>query len=197
MKKVYMLLVCLILLISTIINAQNTFVNKYLEVGINFSTPAHDDLLLTHSHAIGFSIRKVKVITMKLALGIRAEYEYRFAKKYDKNSIIPKNASNRGFSLFSIKPNIQFNLRNQWFWGAETGLGYVISDYNNKIGLGFIEEYDGCTQFGSCSGLYIGKFISMRSSKTPLNLSLYWSNFFSENHAENFVGLRFNYLIKT
>ena len=101
---------------------------------------------------------------------------------------MPLQASHKNFSVISIKPGVQFNLKSKWFWGAETGLGYAISDENNRIGLGFVSEYRGEAQFGSCSSLYLGKYV-----RRHLGFSLNFTNFVAKAHAENTLGIKMNY----
>lgn len=165
----------------------------YFQAGINLSIPAHDDLLRTHILAIGIDMRIAEIISDKLELGIQVDYDYRFARKNISDTTLPYKAAYQNFSMLSIKPNVQFNLKKKWYWGAETGVGFVFSDEDNKTGFGFVEEYDGNTRIGSCSSLYIGKHLSSGSKKNKIDLSLHWSNFFIEKHAENFAGIKINY----
>lgn len=74
-------------------------------------------------------------------------------------------AGYHNFSIASIKPGIQFNLRKNRYWGVETGIGFALSDWDNKTGFGFVEEYDGNTRIGSCSDLYLGKHLSLGDKK--------------------------------
>jgi hypothetical protein len=60
-------------------------------------------------------VRVSKKISPKTELGIR-EYDYRFARIM---ALILREASGRAlhknFSLFALKPNVQFELRKNWF----------------------------------------------------------------------------------
>ncbi|WP_281323920.1 hypothetical protein [Flavobacterium sp. IMCC34518] len=165
----------------------------YFQTGINLSIPAHDDLMRTHLFAIGINIRIAKIISDKLEVGVRMDYDYRFSRKNIPDSIPLFKAAHRNFSIASFKPNLQLNLKKNWYWGLETGIGFVFSDEDNKTGFGFVEEYDGNTRIGSCSALYIGKHISLDTKINKLDLSLNWSNFFTEKHAENFACIKLNY----
>lgn len=206
MKKILVLLTTLSLLVGQSIYAQNKTENAilsidkkpiYVEAGVNLSIPAHDDLMRSHLIAIGFNARTAKKISEKWELGIRAEYDYRFARKVigyiTAESTLKERAKHSNFSLMSIKPSVQYNFNSTFYCGIETGVGYAISDYDSKIGLGFVEEYDGHTQFGSCSGLYIGKYYLIGSKDRKMGLSLSWTNFLAEDHAENSIGLKLNY----
>ena len=164
-----------------------------LESGINISLPVHIQMYRSHRLGIGVNLRIAEKITPTTEFGLRAEYDYRFTKKthpaVPSESTVKERALYRNFSLFAIKPNIQFNLKSNWCLGAESGVGYAISDEDPKIGLGFVDEYNGPTRFGSCSGIYLGKYFS----KNKYNISLNLTNFIAHGHAENTLGLKFNY----
>lgn len=166
------------------------------DAGINFSIPVHDDLLKTHALAVGLNTRIARKYTAKFNFGIRIEYEYRFARTNIQDSLIKSSANYCNFGLICIKPGIQLNLTSGKFWGIETGIGYVISDWNSKTGFGFVEEYDGSTQTGFCATAFFGKYIYSGTNKKMGSLSVYCSNFFAERHAENFAGVRLNYIFK-
>lgn len=206
MKKILVLLTTLLLLVGQFIHAQNktenTILSKdkkpfYLETGINVSLPVHIQMYRSHRLAIGINTRVGKIISRKLELGIRFDYDYRFIKKGSRiltpESTLTERALHNNFSLFSIKPNVQFNLDSNYFWGAETGLGYALSDEDSKIGLGFVSEYASDQQFGLCSGLYFGKSFFVSSNKNKVSLSLNLTQFLALGHAENSLGLRINY----
>jgi hypothetical protein len=154
-------------------------------------------LLRTHSLAFGINARASKYISEKFEMGIRVEYEIRFAKGIrsglkndpDITDETMIKASHRNISLICVKPNIQFNLRSHCFFGAETGIGYAISEGNSNIGFDFVEAYNGKAQLGSCSSLYPRKKIAIGTNKKGLGLSLNWSNFFTNDHAEILRGL--------
>lgn len=172
----------------------------YFESGINASLPVHIEMYRTHRLAIGVNVRVGKIISRKLELGIRFDYDYRFIRKNTRiltpESTLEERASHNNFSLFSLKPNIQFNMNSHWFWGAETGVGYVLSDEDRKIGMGFVSEYASDQQFGACSGLYVGRYFNINSNKNKLGVSLNLTQFLARGHAENSLGLRFNYRFK-
>ncbi|MES2578008.1 MAG: hypothetical protein V4589_10380 [Bacteroidota bacterium] len=207
MKKIFVLLTTLLLLVGQFTDAQNktenTILSKdkkpfYLETGINASLPVHIQMYRSHRLALGINARAGKIISRKLELGIRFDYDYRFIKKGSRiltpESTLTERALHSNFSLFSIKPNVQFNLNSNYFLGVETGLGYALSDEDSKIGLGFVSEYASDQQFGLCSGLYFGKSFDIGSNKDKISLSLNFSQFLALGHAENSLGLRINYL---
>ncbi len=206
MKKILVLLTTLFLLVGQFIYAQNKTENAilsmdkkpfYLESGINLSLPVHIEMYRSHRLAVGVNVRTGKIISRKLELGIRFDYDYRFIKKNSRiltpESTLEERALHSNFSLFSIKPNVQFNLNSNWYWGAETGVGYALSDEDSKIGLGFVTEYASEQQFGLCSGLYFGKSFTIGAKKTKVNLSMDLTQFLAHSHAENSLGLRVNY----
>ncbi|UQD57320.1 hypothetical protein [Flavobacterium sp. K5-23] len=164
-----------------------------IEVGFNVSLPVHIEMYRSHRLAIGANLRIAEKITSTTEFGFRVEYDYRFTKKnhpeVPPDSTIKERALYRNFSLFSIKPNIQFNLNSNWSLGAESGIGYARSDEDPNIGLGFVSEFNGPTPFGWCSGIYVGKYLV----KNKLNISLCLTNFVAHGHAENTLGLKFNY----
>ena len=207
MKKIFVLLTTLLLLVGQFTYAQNktenTILSKdkkpfYLETGINASLPVHIQMYRSHRLAVGINARAGKIISRNLELGIRFDYDYRFIKKGSRiltpESTLTERALHSNFSLFSIKPNVQFNLNSNYFLGVETGLGYALSDEDSKIGLGFVSEYASDQQFGLCSGLYFGKSFDIGSNKDKISLSLNFSQFLALGHAENSLGLRINYL---
>ena len=169
----------------------------YFESGINASLPVHIEMYRTHRLAIGVNARVGKIISRKLELGIRFDYDYRFIRKNTRiltpESTLQERASHNNFSLFSLRPNIQFNMNSHWFWGAETGVGYVLSDEDGKIGMGFVSEYASDQQFGVCSGLYVGRYFNISPNKNKLGVSMNLTQFLALGHAENSLGLRFNY----
>lgn len=171
----------------------------YLEAGINLSLPVHIEMYRTHRLAIGINTRAAKKVSEKWELGVRIEYDYRFTRRNlpeidpDITDEVQRRALHRNFGLISIKPNAQYNFKSQWYWGAESGIGYAISDENGKIGLGFVSEYNGRAQLGSCSGLYLGKYFSIDNKEKKLGVSLNLTNFVVKGHAENVLGLKFNY----
>jgi hypothetical protein len=210
MEKISIAFVSVLLLAVQLTHAQKeqgkkfySIQNKriYWEAGINLSLPAHDDLLRTHTLAIGINVRASRSISSKINIGLKAEYSYRFAKEIrsglkndpDITDETIIRASHRNFSLICLKPNVQFNLRSHCFFGVETGIGYAISEGNSTIGFGFVEEYNGKAQLGSCSGLYLGKYFVIGTNKKGLGLSLNWSNFLIKSHAENFAGIGLKY----
>lgn len=210
MKKITLLYICVMLVTMQLIVAQkmpdegiSSKHNKsiFLEAGVNLSLPVHIEMYRTHRLAIGINARAAKKISRKWEVGIRAEYDYRFTRRNlpemsadpDILGEVLKRAAHRNFSLICIKPNVQYNSNSEWYWGAETGIGYAISDEGGKIGLGFVEEYDEHEQLGSCSGIYVGKYFTFHTKKKKLGLSMYLTNFLAEGHAENTLGLRFNY----
>src|SRR3970282_2741444 len=184
----------MLLMIVPFAFAQKEQDNSYvLESGINLSLPVHIQMYRSHRLGIGINLRVAEKITSTTEFVVRAEYDYRFTKKNHPDvppeSTVKERALYRNFSLFSIKPNIQFNLNSNWCLGAESGVGYAISDEDPKIGLGFVSEFNGPTRFGSCSGIYLGKYFP----KDKLNISLNLTNFVAHSHAENTLGLKFNY----
>ena len=209
MKKILMLLFSIFILTGQSICAQSKLDSDstkkekkpiYFESGINDSLPVHIEMYRTHRLAIGVNARVGKIISRKLELGIRFDYDYRFIRKNTRiltsESTLQERASHNNFSLFSLKPNIQFNMNSHWFWGAETGVGYVLSDEDRKIGMGFVSEYASDQQFGACSGLYLGRYFNINSNKNKLGVSLNLTQFLARGHAENSLGLRFNYRFK-
>lgn len=169
-----------------------------LEGGLNLSVPVHIQMYRSHRVGIGVNVRVSKKISPKTELGIRGEYDYRFARGNgpDTTDTASGRALHKNFSLFALKPNMQFELRKNWCLGIETGVGYALSDENNSIGLGFISEYNGEAQFGSCSGIYLGKYFTAGANDRTLGISLNLTNFVAKGHAENTLGLKFNYCFK-
>ncbi|MFV8369667.1 hypothetical protein [Flavobacterium sp. LB2R40] len=206
MKKILVPLLSIVIFIGQSICAQikpeNPITSKeakpvYFEAGINASLPVHIEMYRTHRLGIGFNTRIGKIISRKLELGIRLDYDYRFIRKNTRiltsESTLQERASHNNFSLFCLKPNVQFNMNSKWFWGAETGIGYALSDEDSKIGLGFVSEYASDQQFGWCSGLYLGRYFMINPNKNKLGLSMNLTQFLAHGHAENSLGLKINY----
>ncbi|WGK94370.1 MULTISPECIES: hypothetical protein [Flavobacterium] len=194
MKQFGILLLITHLCLSSICRAQenDTF---YFESGVQVSIPVHIMMYRSHRLAVGANFRIMKPITEKTTIGIRADYEYRFTKINNltivPDSTLAEQARYRNFIILSLKPNVQFKLQSNWFLGIETGVGYAISDANKGIGLGFVSEFAGPQRFGLCSNLFIGKHFNVLNYK--MNLTLYLSQYLAHGHAENALGLRFNY----
>jgi hypothetical protein len=130
---------------------------------------------------------------------LKLDYDYRFRKKKDE-IITPENtlierASHKNYSLISLKANLQHNYKSHWFIGAETGLGFVISDEDNKIGLGFVSEYGGPQQFGLSSGIFIGKYFRTNKNSFNLGVSVDFNQFMAHGHAENNMGIKLRYIL--
>ena len=209
MKKILVLVFSIMIVMSQPISAQsnlgNDIVKKekkpiYFESGINASLPVHIEMYRSHRLAIGVNTRVGKIISRKLELGIRFDYDYRFIKQNTRiltpESTLQERALHNNFSLFCLKPNIQFNMNPHWYWGAETGVGYVLSDEGGKIGMGFVSEYGDHQQFGICSGLYVGRYFMISLDKNKLGVSMNLTQFLAHGHAENSLGFKFNYRSK-
>lgn len=173
----------------------------FFEAGLNISVPVHIQMYRSHRVGIGLNVRAAKQISPKTELGIRAEYDYRFARNIppDLSGIqsqedeVKERALHKNFGLIAVKPNMQLYFSHQWFMGLETGIGYAISDENGGIGLGFVSEYSGDARFGWCSGVYLGKYFSNGNIPRQFGISLNLTNFVLKAHAENTLGLKFNY----
>ncbi len=194
MKQLGILLLIILLCVSSISKAQENGA-IYFESGVQVSIPVHIMMYRSHRLGVGANFRIMKPITEKTTIGIRADYEYRFTK-INKLAIVPdttlaEQARYRNFIILSLKPNVQFELRSNWFLGIESGVGYAISDANKGIGLGFVSEFAGPQRFGLCSNLFVGKKFKTLSYKA--NVTLYLSQYLAHGHAENALGLRFNY----
>jgi hypothetical protein len=207
MKKIVVFILSVMLFAFQFVFAQKESENNIsssennsikLEAGINSSLPVHIEMYRSHRLAIGINARAYKKISEKWDLGLRADYDYRFAKKnvwiQTPESSLVDRALHNNFSLVSLKPNIQFNMNTHWDFGAEAGVGYAFSDEGGNIGIGFVEEYPVGQHFGACSGIYIGRNFFLGAQKNRLNLSLSLSQFLAKGHAENSLGLRLNYL---
>ncbi|MGO4905154.1 hypothetical protein [Flavobacterium sp. W20_MBD1_R3] len=206
MKKILILLLSAILFLGPFVYGQsdkdgNTPQTQkrslFLESGINASLPVHIQMYRSHRLAIGVNARLGKKISKKGEIGIRFDYDYRFIKKNSRiltpESTLEERALRSNFSLFSLKPNVQFYLNRNWYWGVESGIGYALSDEDPKIGLGFISEYASEQPFGLCSGLYLGKRLSIGPKKNKIGISMDFTQFLARGHAENSLGLRINY----
>lgn len=206
MKKISVLLLVTALLLGQFIvaqtsgapsNATNERKSVYWESGINASLPVHIEMYRTHRLGIGINARVGKIVSRKVELGIRFDYDYRFIKKNTRiltaESTLAERASHNNFSLFCIKPNIQFNMNSHWFWGVETGIGYALSDEDQKIGLGFVSEYANDQQFGLCSGLYVGRYFVFNPKINKIGISMNLTQFLALGHAENSLGFKLNY----
>lgn len=170
----------------------------YYSAGLNFSLPVHIMMYRSHRLAVGVNARAFKKISPKTDLGLKFDYDYRFTKSKSKKLITPEStleerALHSNFSLFCLKPNVQFNFKSDWYLGAETGIGYVLSDADPHFGLGFVSEFAGPQQFGICSGLYLGKYLLFGPQKNKLGLSLDLTQFLAHGHAENSLGLKCYY----
>lgn len=210
MKKSAAILISIILFAVQFCIAQQTPEKKvaneldksiFVEAGLNLSVPVHIQMYRSHRVGIGVNVRAARKISRKTELGIRAEYDYRFARNIspDLSDIenpfdeIKKRALYRNFGLIAVKPNIQFYFRRQWFLGLESGIGYAISDENSSIGMGFVSEYSGNARFGWCSGINFGKYFPNGSIPRQFGISLNLTNYVLKGHAENILGLKFNY----
>jgi hypothetical protein len=206
MKKILVFLIPVILLTGPFIYGQNKTDDNavktqkksfFLESGVNASLPVHIQMYRSHRLAIGVNARLGKKISKNGEVGIRFDYDYRFIKKNSRiltpESTLEERALRSNFSLFSLKPNVQFYLNRNWYWGLESGIGYALSDEDSKIGLGFVSEYSSEQAFGLCSGLYLGKRFSIGPQKNKVRISMDFTQFLAHGHAENSLGIRINY----
>ena len=206
MNKIATLFLSILLFVASIIYAQTISENNlsskkdkliHLESGVNLSLPVHIMMYRSHRLGIGINLRTWKAISSKYELGIKVDYDYRFIKQNSRiltpESTLEERALHNNFSVFSIKPNLQYNLNTWWYWGIETGVGYALSDEDSKVGLGFVSEYARNQQFGICSGLYFGRHYDIGSKNKKLGLSIGLNQFLARAHAENTVSLKLNY----
>ena len=206
MKHIQIVFVSIMLLTIHLVSAQELVGNHissekddliHLEAGINASLPVHIMMYRSHRLAIGVNARAWKKISPRWELGVKADYDYRFIKSGSRitasDTTLKERARHSNFSLISIKPNGQFNLNRGWYLGAETGVGYVISDADSKFGMGFVSEFAGPQQFGICSGLYVGKYFNVGRKKKELSLSMDFTQFLAHWHAENSLGFKLKY----
>lgn len=210
MKKSAVIFTCIFLFVIQFCIAQQTPQKEttneldrsiFLEGGFNLSLPVHIEMYRSHRVGIGLNLRAAKKISRKTELGVRAEYDYRFARNIpsdfsdvqSEEDAIKQRALHKNFGLIAVKPNAQFYFRRQWFLGLESGIGYAISDENSSIGMGFVSEYSGDARFGWCSGIYLGKYFSNGSIARQFGISLNFTNYVLKGHAENTLGLKFNY----
>jgi len=173
----------------------------FYSAGLNASLPVHIMMYRSHRLAIGVNARAFRKIAPRTELGLKFDYDYRFTKKNPRKLEIPesyyaKKALYSNFSLFCLKPNIQFNLNYNWYLGMESGVGFVLSDASPDIGMGFVSEFNGPQQFGICSGIYLGKYLFVGPQKHKIGISLDLTQFLAHWHAENSLGLKFNYTFK-
>lgn len=202
MKHQLKFLLTIILFTPLFILAQQHGNNKLIipplkfqtEVGINCSVPLHDDLWRTHTLAIGCNAAAFLKTSSQIQAGLRMEYEYRFSKKHYQKSWVKNGYKHGNFSMLIVKTEARTKIHNHWSFGAGAGIGFVKLEGDNTTGFGFVEEYDGCTPIGFCSGVYASKYFDRGSAKNKWCLSVYWSGFYAEVHGENFGGLRFNYI---
>lgn len=164
------------------------------EGGINFSLPAHDDLMRTHTLGLGLSARAMMDLNEHWEIGLRAEYDHRFAKRDYPDSVLKFTNKHRDYTIMSLKPGVQFNFRPRYFAGLEAGMAYVKLEGDSKTGFGFVEEFDGSTPIGFMMEVYAGKKFNYVPGRMNLAMSVYWQFFFAETHGESVVGLRAAYL---
>ncbi len=173
----------------------------YFSAGLNVSIPVHIMMYRSHRLAIGANARAFKNIAPKTQFGLKFDYDYRFTKNNSRKQITPEStleerALHSNFSLFSLKPNVQFDLGSNWYLGVETGAGYVLSDADPAFGMGFVSEFAGPQQFGISSGLYLGKYLLLGPKKDKLGISLDLNQFLAHGHAENSIGIKCYYVFR-
>ena len=90
MKKIVVFILSVMLFAFQFIFAQKESENNIsssknntikLEAGINSSLPVHIEMYRISQIAIGINLRAFKEISEKWELGLRADYDYRFARK--------------------------------------------------------------------------------------------------------------------
>ena len=122
MNKIATLFLSIFLFVASVIYAQTISENNlsskkdrliHLETGVNLSLPVHIMMYRSHRLGIGINLRTWKAISSKYELGIKADYDYRFIKKNSRiltpESTLEERALHNNFSVFSIKPNLQYN----------------------------------------------------------------------------------------
>jgi hypothetical protein len=207
MKKIPIVFLSVMLLAVQFIAAQTIIQDSvsskkdktiYLESGINLSIPVHIEMYRSHRFEIGINIRAWKKVSPKWDLGIKADYDYWLVKqnvpKLTPESTLTEKTLYSNFNIFSIKINAQYSFSHKWYWGAESGLGYALSDADKKFGLGFVSEYGGGPQqFGLSSAFYLGRYFIIGNAKNKLGLSMDFTQFLAHGHAENSIGLKVKY----
>ncbi|WP_369764771.1 hypothetical protein [Flavobacterium sp. WC2429] len=167
------------------------------ESGINLSVPVHVQMYRSHRFEIGLNLRAWRKISPKWDLGIKFDYDYWLVKKnppvLTPESSLSDRALYSNFSIFSLKANTQYSLTNKWYWGAESGIGYALSDADGRFGLGFVSEFGGPQRFGISSSFYIGRYFFLGNQKNKLGLSIDFTQYLAHGHAENSLGLKVKY----
>ncbi|KIA84011.1 hypothetical protein [Flavobacterium sp. AED] len=207
MKKIPIVFLSVMLLAVQFIAAQTIIQDSvsskkdktiYLESGINLSIPVHIEMYRSHRFEIGINIRAWKKVSPKWDLGIKVDYDYWLVKqnlpKITPESTLTEKTLYSNFNIFSIKINTQYSFSHKWYWGAESGAGYALSDADKKFGLGFVSEYGGgAQQFGLSSAFYLGRYFIIGNAKNKLGLSMDFTQFLAHGHAENSLGLKLKY----
>lgn len=163
----------------------------FFEKGIYISTPAHDDMWRTHRIGTGADWYAGYQRSKKTTFGIRLTYDYYWERKHFPARYKIPDAAKKAFTVASLRAGIQHQKNKKWFYGIETGSGILHTCGATRIGLGWVEEYDGWTKYALVSSIYFGRNVYIKFKKTG-NLTLAWTHVYAERHAENFAGIRLN-----
>jgi hypothetical protein len=93
------------------------------------------------------------------------------------------------FSILTFQWNNQVPVFRTWLAGVDLGYGIADTKGAPKVGLGWVQEYDGCARNYFATSFYLGKRITAMR-KYDMMFSIFFDNLFGEKHAENFGGLR-------
>ncbi len=161
----------------------------YFQPGFDINYPLHDDMIRSHRLGVGVSLLAGYQVTHKYATGLRIRYAYHMERKSYPEDYTGTEISKLPFSVLTFQWNNQVPVFRSCLAGIDLGYGMADTKGAPKVGLGWVQEYDGCVRNYFATSLYLGKRMKAME-KYDMMVSIFFDNLFGEKHAENFGGIR-------
>jgi len=161
----------------------------YFQPGFDVNYPLHDDMIRSHRLGVGVSLLAAYQVSSKYSTGLRLRYAYHLERKDYPEDYTGTELSKLPFSVLTFQWNNQVPVFRSWLGGIDLGYGLADTKGAPKVGLGWVQEYDGCVRNYFATSLYLGKRFNAMG-KYNVMMSFFLDNLFGEKHAENFGGLR-------
>lgn len=161
----------------------------YVQLGMDANYPLHDDMIRSHRLGVGVSLLAAYQVSPGYSTGLRVRYAYHLERKDYPANYAGTEISKLPFSVLTFQWNNQVPVFRSWLAGIDLGYGFADTKGAPKVGLGWVQEYDGCALNYFTTSFYLGKRITAMK-KYDIMLSLFLDDLFGEKHAENFGGIR-------
>jgi hypothetical protein len=170
-------------------SAEARKVGFFVQPGVDLNYPLHDDMIRSHRLGVGVSFLAAYQVSPKYSTGLRLRYAYHLERQDYPEDYAGTEISKLPFSVLTFQWNNQVPVFRSWLAGIDLGYGIADTKGAPKVGLGWVQEYDGCARNYVATSFYLGKRV-IAMDKYDILLSMFFDNLFGEKHAENFGGIR-------